>query len=72
MAAFETWCAVAHDVSSLPCINQAVHTGLIESMYALTEGNPMLFPEHLWSHDAFMTLPRHTSTREDEVQPVVE
>ena len=24
------------------------------------------------AHDAFMTLPRHTSIREDEVQPVME
>ena len=27
---------------------------------------------HDEAHDVFMTLPRHTSTREDEVQPVVE
>ena len=27
---------------------------------------------HDAAHNAFMTLPRHTSTREDEVQPVAE
>ncbi len=42
------------------------------SAFLLISGSVFGATLHDAAHNAFMTLPRHTSTREDEVQPVVE
>jgi len=51
---------------------QNLKMGFLPSRFSLMWRSAYGATPHDDAHGAFMTLPRHTSTREDEVQPVVE